>query len=998
MTADIGFVRVMKQILPVREDTDGIQYVPYINGGQAVLGPNDERRSDYDDILNRSDLHGGVDIFYGIGEKGVATDFLGQGEWPNTNALVFAPVTGKVLRIDEGEGAVAIMADDGYVHTIRHMKNIMVVGGNTVTAGNWNPEINQDKAIGTMWKNGVGITNIHVHYEITTYYINPEGRWRVEKNSKIDPEVFWDNYGVGGKYWLVGTVKEANELYGTVSAEIIKGENDVGITDGGGGYVDSDDDMLYGGGGSDIVDGGSGDDRLFGGNSYGKDKYYEIDKGVLTMSAAEDTDTSNDEIIGGLGSDALDGGKGDDKLYGGFATITNGVVDKYNPATDPDTGNDKLIGGDGEDTLEGGKGDDKLYGGIASIKDDGEVEYNANDDTDTFKDTLKGGEGYDTYYVAKKDVIEDSDGKGIVYLKGNDNALTAASRKAGEVDYVDGYGRKYTLNGSTLTVEGHLKIEKFQNGDLGIWLFEEEEDEKGNIKYTPVKTDFDRAKLNLSPIVLDLDGDGVQTQGLKDFVFFDHDGNEFAERTGWVETGDGLLVRDLDGNGKIETGAELFGNNTLLKNGQMAANGYEAMADLDDNFDGKIDQNDAAWNELRIWQDINSDGLSQAGELKTLDELRIQSLNVEYIDINLTDVKKNEHRQESTFTRTDGLSGSTTGTTEDVWFDVDLINSKPVNRLDVSDAIKELPEIKGMGNVAGLWQTMAKEEANGSNQLKTLLEQFIQTDVTDQNTLSNLTRQIIYAWTGVEDKDPASRGYWIGDARVIYALETLVAEPFVNKNYGTEGPYSGAAYNLNYAFNQFAATVQAQLMQQAQFEAYYDAITYSLDENHNVIRDLTAVVPLLTAELEANHELGKKKLVLFIANFMQTNGTDNVDAQAFNTAFVPYGQDVVLVAQMAWQKKIVIADYYNPLIGDDSDEIISALDANDEIGGGGGNDRLYGGRGNDYLGGRKGNDLLFCPMPNAILPYFTCNASYKIMASGNIKASSANQNEWRGVA
>ena len=933
----MSFREAMYRILqPIYSVSDGKLYVP----------------NDYSGYVRNDEVsfHGGVDFHYYNSDLTPLRD--GEGTlpselYPNTSKegqpqpILYSPVDGQVLYKGAKEGSLYILDENGYVHTIRHMNWDSLTRefvSTYVEAG--------ETPIGRMQgrddydDDGIAY---HVHYEVSTFF--RDEKWGIEsKEHRFDPVFFWNSDGK----WLVGASVQSNVFYGTQNNEVLIGEADP-VKGGAGSSTDND--LLCGGGGVDIINGGGGNDTLFGGFSDGENEYYSLVNGVLSY-ASNDTDTSTDY----------------------------------------------LIGGDGEDTLEGGKGDDKLYGGIASIKDDGEVEYNANDDTDTFKDTLKGGEGYDTYYVAKKDVIEDSDGKGIVYLKGNDNALTEARRKKGEVDFKDDYGRKYTLNGSTLTVEGHLKIEKFQNGDLGIWLFEEEEDEKGNIKYTPVKTDFDRAKLNLSPIVLDLDGDGVQTLGLKDYVFFDHDGNGFAERTGWVETGDGLLVRDLDGNGKIETGAELFGNNTLLKNGQMAANGYEAMTDLDDNFDGKIDQNDAAWNELRIWQDINSDGLSQAGELKTLGELRIQSLNVEYIDINLTDVKKNEHRQESTFTRMDGISGSTTGTTEDVWFDVDLINSKPVNRLDVSDPIKELPEIKGMGNVAGLWQTLAREEANGSNQLKTLLEQFIQTDVTDQNTLSNLTRQIIYAWTGVEDKDPASRGYWIGDARVIYALETLVAEPFVNKNYGTEGPYSGAAYNLNYAFNQFAATVQAQLMQQAQFEAYYDAITYSLDENHNVIRDLTAVVPLLTAELEANHELGKKKLVLFIANFMQTNGTDNVDAQAFNTAFVPYGQDVVLVAQMAWQKKIVIADYYNPLIGDDSDEIISALDANDEIGGGGGNDRLYGGRGDDSLYGEKGNDLLFCPMPNANLQYFVSKAPYKIMTSGNIKTNAANLNQFRSVA
>ncbi|HEB4876664.1 TPA: hypothetical protein R0C45_004907, partial [Kluyvera ascorbata F0526] len=89
-----------------------------------------------------------------------------------------------------------------------------------------------------------------------------------------------------------------------------------------------------------------------------------------------------------------------------------------------------------------------------------------------------------------------------------------------------------------------------------------------------------------SPIILDLDGDGIETRGLQDRIFFDHDGNHFAENTGWVSADDGLLVLDKDGNGKIDSGNELFGNNTVLSNGSLAANGYEALQELDTNGDG----------------------------------------------------------------------------------------------------------------------------------------------------------------------------------------------------------------------------------------------------------------------------------------------------------------------------------------------------------------------------------------------------------------------------
>ena len=107
---------------------------------------------------------------------------------------------------------------------------------------------------------------------------------------------------------------------------------------------------------------------------------------------------------------------------------------------------------------------------------------------------------------------------------------------------------------------------------------------------------------------MDLDGDGVETTLTTDGAYFDHDGNGFAEQTGWTLPDDGLLAWDRNSDGRISDRKELFGNNALLKNNALATNGFQALAEWDDNLDGKIDVNDAVWTNLKIWQDYDGDG------------------------------------------------------------------------------------------------------------------------------------------------------------------------------------------------------------------------------------------------------------------------------------------------------------------------------------------------------------------------------------------------------
>ncbi|MCG8709142.1 hypothetical protein JHU04_002376 [Brenneria sp. 4F2] len=169
--------------------------------------------------------------------------------------------------------------------------------------------------------------------------------------------------------------------------------------------------------------------------------------------------------------------------------------------------------------------------------------------------------------------------------------------------------------------------------------------ERGAEGRVPGKADegMGNAENTYSPLILDLDGDGVETAD--NGVFFDHDGNGFAEFSGWVGKDDGLLVLDKNANGQIDDGNELFGNNSVTDTGKNATNGFTALAEYDHNDDGVIDSQDAVFETLQVWRDVNGDGVTDSGELLSLGEAGVKSINLAYSNIMNTDEQGNQHLQ-----------------------------------------------------------------------------------------------------------------------------------------------------------------------------------------------------------------------------------------------------------------------------------------------------------------------------------------------------------------
>lgn len=134
-----------------------------------------------------------------------------------------------------------------------------------------------------------------------------------------------------------------------------------------------------------------------------------------------------------------------------------------------------------------------------------------------------------------------------------------------------------------------------------------------------------------SPIILDLGDDTYRLTSVWDGVQFDLRNDGVACQIAWTRLGaeNAFLALDRNGNGRIDNGAELFGNFTPLQSGQLASHGFEALAELDANGDGVLDANDSAWATLLLWTDRNHDGASTPDELQSLASSAVTTLELD---------------------------------------------------------------------------------------------------------------------------------------------------------------------------------------------------------------------------------------------------------------------------------------------------------------------------------------------------------------------------------
>lgn len=159
-----------------------------------------------------------------------------------------------------------------------------------------------------------------------------------------------------------------------------------------------------------------------------------------------------------------------------------------------------------------------------------------------------------------------------------------------------------------------------------------------------------------SPIVIDVSGNGFTLTDALNGVNFDVDNNGTAERRAWTATNsdDAWLALDRNGNGTIDGGRELFGSVTSQPPppAGIEMNGFNALSEYDTagfggNGDGQITVQDNIFSRLRLWQDTNHNGVSEAGELHTLSELGLRRIDLDYSESGRVDQYGNQFKYRS---------------------------------------------------------------------------------------------------------------------------------------------------------------------------------------------------------------------------------------------------------------------------------------------------------------------------------------------------------------
>jgi Ca2+-binding RTX toxin-like protein len=477
------------------------------------------------------------------------------------------------------------------------------------------------------------------------------------------------------------------------------------------------------------------------------------------------------------------------------------------------------------------------------------------------------------------------------------------------------------------------------------------------------ETSWAAAPTTYSPLVIDLSS-GHTGITLTTFdpstttTFFDLNSTGFSQQTAWVSGDTGLLVRDLNSNGVIDNGSELFGSSTV--------DGFAQLATLDSNHDLKIDSHDTDWSTLQVWIDSNGDGITQSGELHSLSSLGIVSIDLAGVTASSSTIDGNPISHTSTVT----FSDASTAAIDDAWFVNDPVNSYYNGSYTLDTDALSLPDLRGYGTLPDLTIAIS-QDATLKSLVADFASDFTMASFADPSTLDGSVQSILYEWAGVSGVDPTSRGSYV-DAQHLEFLEHLFGQSYFS-SIGGQGanPEPGPSAQIETSWQQVFETFKDDLFLQAGASTLFEnPVTYNpwsgtvsgdTSLSHTAIEALVGTAPSAGAANDAYW--------VEIAHFIDTiKGLDNVTP---TEAGWLYDSVHATDSSLSWDDIVAMATGTEPinyitgtsgndtLTGTDGNDNITGGSGDDTINGGGANDTIFGGTGADTIHGGDGNDTIY---------------------------------------
>ncbi len=474
-------------------------------------------------------------------------------------------------------------------------------------------------------------------------------------------------------------------------------------------------------------------------------------------------------------------------------------------------------------------------------------------------------------------------------------------------------------------------------------------------KISPAIVDFlfpnwnDAKNAKYDPLVIDLDGKGFNITDRKNGTHFDLNADGYAEKTDWTRT-DGWLALDLNGNGKIDDGSELFGDHTKLADGSLAADGFAALSRYDANGDGLIDARDEIFSQLRIWCDADGDGQSGNGELVSLADAGVSSISLKTEKPSESGAGEAEISGTAQVVFADGTSK----TIGELWAKANMYDTVEMDDGTAGSTTRLLNyTTNNHGTLPSLARAVAGE--HGDIILADLQAFTSETDILKRFSIVD---DMLCTMAGARDIQQDAFGTYI-DARHLMVDEAFMGEKFQGQWGRNPNPTAGP--QLENLYKNIRDSYCFSLMSQIPGNEMFSGAIINRDENGKASVDLGALEFLvIAASLKGElKESTVKDVAAYVAYLSTAIAHDASVFVGFHGMVASQLPDMSKAVEDGVASSAICgSDIADTLTGDGVHQLMFGKDGNDTMNAGSIDGALFGGAGDDRLTGSWASDTL----------------------------------------